>query len=406
MRLRFFNTYEPVTNIYRDLLPEVVARGWQCDVYLSQDDYRDGRPSLEELGFGSKVRIVRIASGGGGAGYARKALVGIRYAISVATRTLFGRGGCVNVFFTQPPMFAFWGLILKKIRRQPYICVLMDIYPDVAIASGLLSRESMAARLSSAVARRTWLGADRIVVIGRCMRKHLLKAGVPPENLQLIPNWCDENQIVPLVPSQNPLRRKLGLEECFVILYSGNMGRAHYFDDLLAVAGRVQPIPDIKFVFVGSGSRRKEIETAQVEGRGRNLMLMDSLPADELALGQSLGDVHFVSLREEFTALMVPSKCYSALAAGRLIIYQGAGDGELAELLVESDCGDVVEIGNVDLLENRIMTHYRNHELLARKGAAARKLATGAASRAKRIGSYRDVFQELAGKLGPGGRAT
>ena len=123
--------------------------------------------------------------------------------------------------------------------------------------------------------------------------------------------------VYPIPAAESRLRRELGLDGKFVVLYSGNMGVSHYFDDLLEVIRRCQDEAKLHFVFIGEGQRRGEIENFFRRHQPRNVSLLLFQPMEQLAESLSLGDVHFVSLRAGFEGLVVPSKVYGALAAGR-----------------------------------------------------------------------------------------
>ncbi len=63
---------------------------------------------------------------------------------------------------------------------------------------------------------------------------------------------------------------------------------------------------------------------------------------ERLAESMSLGDVQFISLRKGFEGLVVPSKTYGAMAAGRAVIYQGNAKGEIARMISDRGVGVVV----------------------------------------------------------------
>jgi hypothetical protein len=70
-------------------------------------------------------------------------------------------------------------------------------------------------------------------------------------------------------------------------------------------------------------------------------------PAGRLGAGaiDVAADVHFVSLRQGYEGLVVPSKFHGAVTAGRPVIYEGAAAGEIARIIGESGCGIVVRPG-------------------------------------------------------------
>ncbi len=315
-------------------------------------------------------------------------MIMLTYVLGAVFHTLVSPSVNLNFFLTQPPLFPLWGWVLVYLRHQPYICLIMDIYPDVAVLDGLLKADSFVARFLSRLSIFILKRADRVIAIGRCMAERIAVMGIQRERIQVIPNWANEHLVFPIEPAQNNLRHDLGLTEKFIILYSGNMGVSHYFDDILEVARRCREIEHLKFVFIGAGRRRKEIEHAIAAHNLQNIILLPFQPAERLAESLSLGDVHFISLRSGFEGLVVPSKAYGALAVGRPIIYQGDPRGEIALMVSENEIGRIVPVADRSKLEETILYYLCNPQIVARHGQNALALARGKYSSARALESY------------------
>jgi len=350
MWVRFFNTYEPVTTFYRDLLPYLAEQGIFSDVMISAAEYRQGsRKTLAEVLADPSIHISYIpALGLQPVSRLQKLMIMLAYIAGSMFKTLFGASVNLNFFLTQPPLFSLWGWVLKKVRHQPYLCLVMDIYPDVAVLDGLLSSQSWLTRILTKLSRFALKRADAIIVIGRCMAERVRTMGLPDEKVHIIPNWVNPEVVYPIAPGENRLRQELGLQDKFVVLYSGNMGVSHEFDDILEVARRCHDESNLHFVFIGGGQRRKQIESFITEHQLQNVTLLPFQPLEKLAESLSLGDVQFISLREGFEGLVVPSKAYGALAAGRAIIYQGNPKGEIARMVEDENIGIVIQNGAVN----------------------------------------------------------
>jgi len=393
MRIRFLNTYEPVSPTYRDLLPFLAERGVEVEVVVSSAEYRAGRACLEDTLNHPKIRISRTGSGWMRlTGSWQKLWIMLSYMFNGVGFTLFGRPVDLNVFLTQPPLFSLWGYVLKLIRRQAYYCLVMDIYPEVAIQAGVLRRGSLSARLLASLSCFALRKADAVIVIGRCMVGRMRAMGVCEDRIHFIPNWANEDELSPVADGDNPLRRELNLEGVFVVLYSGNMGLSHYFDDLLEVICRCRGMAGLRFVFVGDGVRRREIERARAEHDLENVLLLPYQPMERLGASLSLGDLHFISLREGFEGLVVPSKAYGALAVGRPILYQGNAEGEISCMVAEGGVGAVISNGQVDQLEQTIVRYYQDQVLAAEEGRRALELARGPCSYRHALEKYWTLF--------------
>ena len=375
-RIRFFNTFEVVTSFYRDLLPRLVRSGFEAEVFVSAANYRSERTPLHEsvrnpsITYRRTPTLVRSVNGRFG-----KLSAAVFYILFAAAGSLFGRRTDVNFFLTQPPLFSFWGLILKRLRGQRYACLLMDIYPDVLVQSGAVAKNNLLVKVATAAVRASWRNADAVFVIGRCMAAKVMDAGVDPSKIHLTHNWSDPTAIYPVTAEENSLRQEHGLENKFVVLYSGNMGVSHTFDEILAVADRLRTNDTLRFVFVGRGSRRRQIQQFLNDRGLTNILLLPFQPAERLAESLSMADLHLVTLRPGFEGLVVPSKSYGAMASGRPIVYIGSSDGEIARLVNDADVGTVVAPGDVEGLMASILQYVDDPEWTRRQAAASLRSA-------------------------------
>lgn len=395
MHIRFFNTYEPVTTFYRDLLPFLAKSGLSLDVLISSAEYRSSRTVLSEEIDHPRVRIIYLPSGGiRPTGRLQKVWLMLVYIVSAAFASLFSRPVDMNFFLTQPPLFALWGWILKVFRRQPYICLLMDVYPEVAIRDGVLKESSAWVRMLTSLSRFALQHASRIIVIGRCMQEYLVNTGISAEKIRVIPNWVNEELVYPVKRDGNTLRHDLGLDNTFLVVYSGNMGVSHEFQSLLTAAELLRVEKRIRFVLIGDGCRRASIEQYQEEKKLDNLVLLPFQPIDKLGESLSLGDLLLVTLRDGFEGLVVPSKAYGALGAARPLVYAGNPSGEIARMIMEEKVGSVVPSEDGFELAQTILRYYRQPDLCREQGQRAFDLSRGRYSRQNALASYLNVFCE------------
>src|SRR5262249_41317118 len=154
----------------------------------------------------------------------------------------------------------------------------------------------------------------------------------------------DDETIVPIGPMSNPLRAQWHLQDKFVVGYSGNLGRAHEFDTILAASGHFRNNPNIIFLFIGGGHRSGKLASrVKAQELGDVFRFLPYQRDEDLKYSLSVPDVHWISLRPELEGLIVPSKIYGIAAAGRPIIAVTARSGEIASLVRAYDCGVVVE---------------------------------------------------------------
>jgi glycosyltransferase involved in cell wall biosynthesis len=282
------------------------------------------------------------------------------------------RPGDIVVAMTDPPLLCLVAMQATKRRGLHLINWLQDLYPEVAMELGVpFARGALGRRLARLRDRSLRVAAANVVV-GSGMAEKVCARGISLDRIHNIPNWCDDQQIGAVDGADNPLRREWGLNEKFVLGYSGNLGRAHEFDTILGAAEQLRD-DRIVFLFVGGGSKFDQL-SRQVERCGLNNRFR-FLPYQDRALlkySLSVADVHWVSLKPNLEGLIVPSKFYGVAAAGRPIIVIGALDGELASLVRQHDCGFVVAPGDATALGNALLRLRSDAEGRAAMGRRAR----------------------------------
>jgi putative colanic acid biosynthesis glycosyltransferase WcaI len=278
----------------------------------------------------------------------------------------------VIVPFSTPPFIALVGWMLKVVKRCKTVYWVMDMYPDVPIAFGIMKADGLGARLLEKVHRFCFNHSDRSVALGRCMRDRLIGKGVKPEKIALIPPWADIDELKPLPRDENPLRKEWGLQDKTVVMYSGNLGLAHDIDTLRGAMENLKARDDIRFVFVGGGKLMTQLQAYCEEHNLSNTVFKPYQPREDIRASLSLADLHLISQAESMTGLLVPSKLYGIMAAGRASVFIGNAGAEVGRVLEETHCGKVVAVGDVDSLTETITTLADDPDSCRRMGGAAR----------------------------------
>jgi glycosyltransferase involved in cell wall biosynthesis len=167
-------------------------------------------------------------------------------------------------------------------------------------------------------------------------------------------------------------------------MYSGNMGLAHPFDAVLDAAERLQEThEDVRFLFVGEGPRKADLQSQAKRRRLSNVSFLPFQPYEHLARSLSAADLHLVTMEPEAEGLVVPSKMYGALAAGRPALFLGPEKSEAARLVREQDCGAVLANPSGSSLTAAIQT-WHEHPDIESAGRRARSAVEDGFDRAVR----------------------
>lgn len=270
------------------------------------------------------------------------------------------------VTLTDPPLLVVVGRIVARVKRSHHIHWCHDLYPDILPILGLKISPRMM-QIMRDISRRAMKSCDRVVVVGRCMARHLAHTGLDMTKVTVIPNWPDFEltslpQVKPvkiraaanfnmadMEASKELLKRRpffVDEDPKFRVLYAGNLGRAHPVGTILdAAALLIADHPEIEFVFVGEGPGFDRIAQERARRGLDNIRLLPTQPSARLRDLMESGDVHLISMKHEAAGMLVPSKLYAALATGRPCILIGPDQTETARVINEYGAGKVLPQG-------------------------------------------------------------
>jgi colanic acid biosynthesis glycosyl transferase WcaI len=382
-----------------DLGAELARAGHAVTALCSRRSYPDPsivHPAREQID-GVHVRRMRTT------GFGRQSLPGriLDYAsfIGGAAGTLFaGKGFDVLVVLTTPPLLPVVGALAARLRGSRMVYWVMDIYPDLAFELGVLKRGGLVGRALDRVSRLALRRADVVVALGETMAERLRERGAA--RVEVIHNWSDGEAVRPAPASHSALRKAWGWDRRFIVLYSGNLGLAHDFATALDAAELLRDRPEILFAFVGSGPRLVEIER-EVARRGlSNVELRSHQAREDLGASLTAGDVHLLTLRDAVAGLVVPSKIYGILAAGRPTLYVGPDSGEVHAILREGRCGTRCAVGDGRALAVAALRYAVEPSTCAEEGRRARELFDRRFARPLALAAHRRVIESLGAPAG------
>ena len=338
-----------------DLAEHLAARGHEVHVLCSQGAYKPGspRPPKQEVHQGVTIHRVPATSFGRESTLHRMIDYLSFYARAFLAALTLPRFDAVATL-TTPPIIGLIGTLLRKLKGSRHVYWSMDLHPDASLALGRMSARN------PVVARLAWLSdlvyrrADKVVVLGPYMADRIAAKKVRRDRIATIPVWSRRDEIYPLPREGHELRAALGLSDKFVVMYSGNLGLAHSFAEVIEAARRMRDRDDVVFLFVGGGPRLAEVERAKAEAGLDNIRLMDYFPREQLHASLSVADVHLITMRAEMTGIVVPGKLYGAMASGRPTIFVGPAHSESADTIRRADCGRTVPLGDADGLVEAI----------------------------------------------------
>jgi glycosyltransferase involved in cell wall biosynthesis len=224
-----------------------------------------------------------------------------------------------------------------------------DLYPEAPVADEMLRPNSLIVRGLRGILRVAYRCCDLIADLGGCMRKLIGTYGHHAHRVTLVP-WALSEPDRP-VPPDRAVRQELFGTAALGLLYSGNFGRAHSYEEFVALARALRGtgVPaggSPALCFAVRGNRADELRKA-VQPDDANVTFAGFAAESDLEKRLASADVHLVSLRPEWTGVVVPSKFFGSLAAGRPVVFAGSPDSAIASWIREYGVGWVLSPDNV-----------------------------------------------------------
>lgn len=298
---------------------------------------------------------------------------------------------------TNPPFLGLIGPVIKALKRRPFILIIHDLYPDIAVEMGYMKESSPAVAFWKGINNWIFRRASFIVTLGRDMQRRL-KEKLPDgerEKVVAIPNWADPNLISPIDPLENPFIGELGLEGKFIVQYSGNMGLSHDMDTIVEAARALREDREVQFLMIGGGGKRKEIQKkAAAYGLG-NMTFLPYQPRENLRRSLGASHVSLISLEREAAGLSVPSKLYGIMASGRPVIAIVPEESEVSLTIKTFQCGIVISPHDVTGLVAAIFTLRENERERTEMGRRGYKAFLEHFTVEKCAVQYQDLLNRL-----------
>ncbi len=269
-----------------------------------------------------------------------KAFHGLLFTIRAILHLLRNlKRGDILLLTTAPPFLPFIGYLLHLLKGSPYVCLIYDLYPDVAEELGVVSSENWITKFWNRLNEWTWKQSEQVIVLSSSMKQRILEKQPKLANkISVISNWSDPNWIVPIEKEDNWFAREHNLVQKFTVLYSGNMGRCHDIKTILKTAFSLQHQP-IQFIFIGGGPKYQEAQNLIREWGLNNCLFLPYQDKEILPYSLTACDLALVSIEAGMGGIVAPSKFYSLLATGRPIAVICDQQCYLNELVEKNKCG-------------------------------------------------------------------
>ena len=360
-----------------DLAFELVKRGHQVDALVGIPNYPEGEyfkgyglfKKRHEVVNGVKVyRAFQTPRGKGGwrlpVNYFSFVISGCLWVLLIfAWRKKYD---CIIGHEPSPIFQAYPALLLRKLRKSPFYYWIMDLWPDAMKSGGGVKNKKVLNFVDSLV-KGIYKQTDKILITSERFRDAISAKGDFADKIIYFPNWSDD--ILEMDDSYETPK----LLDGFKIMIAGNLGKSQNLEAVTEVMLGLKDIPEVKWVFVGGGSRKEWLESFIKEhGLEDRAVCLGQYPFKAMPAFYKQADAMLVTLRAGFPHLeaVVPARLQSYMSAGRPVLAMiGCGGADIIE---ESKCGYAVPAGDskalIDVIKNKVLTNRESFRKMGENG--------------------------------------
>jgi glycosyltransferase involved in cell wall biosynthesis len=300
---------------------------------------------------------------------------------------------CDVIIATSPTILsAMAGSIISWLKRTPWVFEVRDLWPASIVA--FVVSQSPHLKLVEKYELFMYRHATRVIVLTHSFKRDLVSRGINPDKIVVVTNGIEVNKFKrpdSVVEAREEL--KVGVDD-FLVGYVGTTGMAHGLETVLEAADLCRDDKSIRFLIMGEGAKRADLEVQAAEMKLDNLMFKDFVPHDQVIKYLSAMNMSIVHLRPDpLFKTVIPSKIFEAMALGLPTIH--AVEGESAEIVAKAGSGVCVPSGDPQAIAEQVRRFRKDPDALSKMAAAGQHVARTEYDRAALAGEISEVLESI-----------
>ena len=350
-----------------DLVRDFVKRGYEVTVLTGKPNYPKGKyyegyrfwGVQKEMYEGAKVIHVPMVRRG------EKSLVGLFF--NYASFLFFGcwyvlthKMNYDHIFcWENSPIFQVYpGVLLRWKKNIPMSIWVQDLWPESFLPAVSVKGNGLAMKCLNMVVKNVYMHSDIIFISSPRFIESVSKREPKTSKIIYAPNWAENLFFSPEYINED--KYKDLFPTGFIVMIAGNLGMLQAPEFILQAAKLTQEYDEIKFVFLGDGSRKQmaEEKAKKMGLLDKNVFFFGRYPVTEMPSFFCHADVMLVTLWNYYhLALTLPSRTQSYMASRKPIATMINGTGN--DVVEEAKCGMTANAEDYKALAENIIKMYQ-----------------------------------------------
>lgn len=260
---------------------------------------------------------------------------------------------------------------LEKERKSKVYLILRDIFPQNAVDLGFIKKGGLIYQFFRAKEKKLYSIADYIGCMSPGNIKYILKhnPAISPDKLHELKNYQIRNNDDH--DSDELLRIKYDINDKFVVVFGGNMGKPQQLENVLELAKRCNEYTDVLFLLIGEGLAMKRLAIKIKEENITNIRIQGSISKSDYQRLIGVCQIGLISLHEAFTIPNIPSKTLDYFNVGLPVLASIDKATDYDKVLEEAEAGLWSYAGDHEAFKKNFDRLYLNkteREKMGRKG--------------------------------------
>lgn len=280
------------------------------------------------------------------------------------------------VYATSTPLsVGIPALLIKWIKGTKYIFEVRDLWPEVPVQMGAIKNKFII-RFLEWYEKTIYKSASHVVALSPGMRDGVIKYGISPGSVSMIPNMAKKDEFFVRARSYEVANTYKINTNHFNAIHFGTMGTANGLKYLIDAASYLQEhgISSIDFIFMGKGREEPELMKLCQERQLNNVRFLGRYPMDIVSEIVNVCDCSIVSFADlPILYTNSPNKFFDSLSAGKPLVVNSAGWTK--DIVEKHNCGVYVDPQKPEDLAKMLIKMSENSAWLSVMSANSRRLA-------------------------------
>lgn len=380
-----------------DLATSFVKQGHQVVVITATSDekYKTNKCWCTEEREGMEIHWIFLPYGND-LSYLQRSLVFFKFLWFSSFRLLKIKADLVLATST-PLTIGVPALIKKWFGKTPFVFEVRDVWPEAVIAIGAVKNKWMK-KLLYGLEKMIYKNAIAIVPLSTDMQKSIIsrypqfseKSSIVIENISEVNRFQGNSEKI-------DIKRIIGFEPRFSVLYAGTFGRVNGVHKVIELA-EISLLLDkeLVYILIGSGAEKEKVEQLAIDKGvlNKNVYVLDPVSKGELPLwynSVSMGSSFVIDIKELWANSA--NKFFDTLAASKPVLINH--EGWQAETIRSRNVGFVLPYEISAEAVEYFVEYTQNEGLINEQKKQALNLAREKFSLAKATESYLKVFRKI-----------